>query len=363
MLRAMSSTAKAAAAKQPQRLSSAAVLAAFAKAHAPAAATAAPLPLAGAQLDTVRQFATLHSADWLRVGPNMSRADVLSSILSSSAAPALDQQLAQAPETDVQRKYREKYMEKLKRKANEEGASSIDELIARKKDEELQRKRAEQERKDREDRERRKREEESKNRAAAPAAVASSSSSPSSAALPSYAKKLNQIMRIELLESEPADKIAAIWNQYHATKECLSATVEADFYRKLYKRGRELPMFLLPLPRGDGYELFLMQFSGHQIYYTTLLEYKTHREGARPSLVVTHFDDFADSKSLVLMVGELGESNSGSLKLPEAQNLVYQTQLFYVTGNDAQRELVDKFGKDPQSFDYQELIKAVETLS
>lgn len=55
------------------------------------------------------------------------------------------------------------------------------------------------------------------------------------------------------------------------------------------------------------------------------LEYKTHRENARPHLVLTHYVELAGEKDVVLMVGELGDRNI--LTLQEAQNLVYQMQV------------------------------------
>jgi ATP synthase F1 complex assembly factor 1 len=61
------------------------------------------------------------------------------------------------------------------------------------------------------------------------------------------------------------------------------------------------------------------------------------------------------------MLGELSDPN-GSLQLKDAQNLVYQLQIFYVTGNDIQKEMVSKFWKDPSQFSYEELIASLQAL-
>ncbi|EGF81341.1 hypothetical protein BATDEDRAFT_24227 [Batrachochytrium dendrobatidis JAM81] len=314
--------------------------------------------LSDAQRATVKQFATLSSADWLRVSPEASRGDVLGSILSSmslkstpDSAISLDQQLLQS-ETEVQRRYREKYEAKLERKAKEAGFESVEQMIAKRKQDELdvkerQRKLAEQK-----------------------PSPPSGENDPTkknldrkSEKLPSYEKKLDQIVKLELLMKETPEMVSIIWNKYHSDKNCLSASIDSATYKKLHQRGRKYPLFILPLPRNDGYELYFIQFSGHQTYYTPLLEYKTHGALSRPSFVVTHYDDLAASKSIVLMVGELGESQSSNLTLTEAQNLVYQTQLFYITGNENQQKLVETFHEQPESFQYEELIKAVETLT
>ena len=61
------------------------------------------------------------------------------------------------------------------------------------------------------------------------------------------------------------------------------------------------------------------------------------------------------------MQGELADPN-GSLKMEDAQNLIYQLQIFYVTGNETQKSLVEKFWKNPAEFSYEELINAIEKL-
>lgn len=117
----------------------------------------------------------------------------------------------------------------------------------------------------------------------------------------------------------------------------------------------------MPLPRQEGFELFLLQFSGHQIYFTPLIEYQTKKESARPQFIVTHYTDLVESNDIVLMVGE--PAGDSSIKLTDAQTLLYCTQLFYVTGSKHQTDLVEKFWTSPNDFDYQHLIDAVANLS
>ncbi|RKO85107.1 ATP11 protein-domain-containing protein, partial [Blyttiomyces helicus] len=173
---------------------------------------------------------------------------------------------------------------------------------------------------------------------------------------------LDQIADLDLLKRETPENVKLIWNEFHASKQCLSGVMEAKFYSELMARTKKFPMFILPLPRAGGYEFFLLQTAGHQTYLTPLLEYKTHRQNARPHLVLTHYTELAESKGLVLMVGELGDPTRKVLTLAEAQNLVYQMQLFYVTGSEEVRALVDTFHADPAAFDYQRVIDAIEKL-
>jgi ATP synthase mitochondrial F1 complex assembly factor 1 len=123
-----------------------------------------------------------------------------------------------------------------------------------------------------------------------------------------------------------------------------------------------LTQFVLPLPRDEGFELFLMQFSGHQIYFTTLIEYQAKQEGARPHFIATHYTDIKDSKGIVLMVGE-SAGESSPIQQKDAQTLLYQAQLFYVTGEKAQTDLVETFWKNPGEFDYKQLVSSVAKLA
>ncbi|KAI8903701.1 ATP11 protein-domain-containing protein [Powellomyces hirtus] len=176
---------------------------------------------------------------------------------------------------------------------------------------------------------------------------AAAAPAPKRTGLPSHVRTLDKIVDLDLMSALPGTEIAKIWNTHHSQRSCLSGTMTGEFYDKFMQRARAFPMFVVPLPRQQGYEFFVLQISGHQAFFTSLLEYKTHAENARPHLVVTHYTEFKDDKDLVLMLGEITrtENASGSpvMTLLEAQNLVYQMQMFYVTGAPHKRILVDNF--------------------
>lgn len=113
------------------------------------------------------------------------------------------------------------------------------------------------------------------------------------------------------------------------------------------------------MPRDDGFEIFFLQFQGHQIFFTQLLEYQINKENARPSLSISFYSELAEKKGIVLMVGELSNSD-GPLSLKDAQNLIYQLQIFYVTGSESQKKMVEMFWKEPQNFKYEDLIGSLQ---
>lgn len=91
-------------------------------------------------------------------------------------------------------------------------------------------------------------------------------------------KKLDDIMKLDLLQDKTADEIKDIWLQYHKEKnDVLVATIPTETYKLLEQRSKEHPIFVLPLPRSQGFEFFLMQFAGNTVHFTPLLAYQVMR--------------------------------------------------------------------------------------
>ncbi|KAI9478687.1 MAG: ATP11 protein-domain-containing protein [Benjaminiella poitrasii] len=177
----------------------------------------------------------------------------------------------------------------------------------------------------------------------------------------SSAPTLDKLVKLDLLEKETPENIAKIWNAGHANKDCITAVIPSNIYDALYKRSQEYPMFVVPMPREEGVEFFFLQFNFHQCNFTSLLEYKTKGSEARPFLTLTHFPELQKSKGIVLMKGEINK-DPRMLDTANAQFLAFALQQFYVTGGEEKLKLVEKFQKHPAEFDFQDLIKAVETL-
>ncbi|KAI9320868.1 ATP11 protein-domain-containing protein [Dichotomocladium elegans] len=177
----------------------------------------------------------------------------------------------------------------------------------------------------------------------------------------SSAPTLDKIVKLELLEKEDPETVSKIWTEYHADKDCITAIIPKETYDTLYKRSQQYPVFVVPMPRESGIEFFFMQFSFHQVHFTSLLEYKAKGSEARPFLTITHFPELADTKGIVLMKGEIAD-NPRMIDTQNAQFLAFALQQFYATGGENKFALVEKFHKEPQNFDFQELINEVERV-
>jgi ATP synthase F1 complex assembly factor 1 len=97
-----------------------------------------------------------------------------------------------------------------------------------------------------------------------------------------------------------------------------------------------------------------LQYQGHEVHFTSLLEYQAHKENARPLLSLTHYIDLKKEKDIVLMKGQFLKDN---LTSGEAQQLILQLQLYYAVTNTQRAELVKHFHESPSTFEYQKLIE------
>ncbi|KAL9551898.1 hypothetical protein MBANPS3_004035 [Mucor bainieri] len=198
----------------------------------------------------------------------------------------------------------------------------------------------------------------------------------------SNAPTLDKVVKLDLLAKESKESIAKIWTQHYADKDGITAIIPVDTYSTMYQVSQKYPLvsshpllclgniidcsiplqFILPMPRDTGLEFFFLQFQAHQCNITSLLEYKTRGEKARPFLTITHYPELADTKGIVLMRGEINDNPKKMISAANAQFLAFAVQQFYSTNNPASIKLVETFNTLPEEFNYQDLIKAVENI-
>lgn len=180
-------------------------------------------------------------------------------------------------------------------------------------------------------------------------------------------KTLADVVHMDLLEGHTADEVKEIWTHFHRTKpDCIYAVVPSTSYDNIYDLATQYPAFLYPLPRADksvpndehgGYEFFLGQFNGHAFYFTSLIIYQRYKEAAPPIFVMRFFPELSNKKGIVLMNGEFDKN---SINMLEAQCLANQVKLYY-NGEDLRKKLLlHKFLKDPEVFNYADLISEFE---
>lgn len=92
------------------------------------------------------------------------------------------------------------------------------------------------------------------------------------------------------------------------------------------------------------------------IIFTGLEDYKARGTQAAPYMTVTFYTEFAESKDLVLIRGDVVFTSK--LTDTEAQWLMETIQTSYL--NDVRYKLVEQFNKEPRNFDFKDVLRALE---
>ncbi|KAI1236808.1 hypothetical protein IHE44_0015062 [Lamprotornis superbus] len=170
-------------------------------------------------------------------------------------------------------------------------------------------------------------------------------------------KTLDSILNVEMVKEKSAEEITQIWNQYFSAKDTVYAVIPADKFDLMWKRAQSCPSFLYALPRKEGYEFFVGQWSGTELHFTSLINVQTQGETAPSQLVLYHYPDLQKEKGIVLMTAEM---DSKFLVVHDAQCLANQVQLFYATDRSETYGLVETFNHRSSEFKYMSVIAELE---
>ncbi|NXH12422.1 ATPF1 factor, partial [Bucco capensis] len=170
-------------------------------------------------------------------------------------------------------------------------------------------------------------------------------------------KTLDSILNLEMVKEKSAEEIKQIWNQYFSAKDTVYAVIPAEKFDLIWKRAQKCPSFLYALPRKEGYEFFVGQWSGTELHFTSLINIQTQGENAPSQLILYHYAELQKEKGIVLMTAEM---DSKFLVVHEAQCLANQVSLFYATDRSKTYELVEIFNHRPNEFKYMSVIAELE---
>ncbi|XP_045033027.1 ATP synthase mitochondrial F1 complex assembly factor 1 isoform X1 [Daphnia magna] len=176
----------------------------------------------------------------------------------------------------------------------------------------------------------------------------------------SKVKLLSEIMKTELLEDKDFEEIKQIWHEYFKNKITVSGVLTKTIYDELHSRAMQYSTFLFPLPRDEGYEFLLCQFAGNEAHFTSLINFQqTYGENAPECLALVFFPDLSNEKNIVLFRGDYDKNILNAI---EAQCLVNQVILYYAQPNERKLKLLERFNKEPETFQHLELVQELETI-
>ncbi|XP_032103380.1 ATP synthase mitochondrial F1 complex assembly factor 1 isoform X2 [Sapajus apella] len=148
-----------------------------------------------------------------------------------------------------------------------------------------------------------------------------------------------------------------IWQQYFAAKDTVYAVIPEEKFDLIWNRAQSCPTFLCALPRREGYEFFVGQWTGTELHFTALINIQTRGEAAASQLILYHYPELKEEKGIVLMTAEM---DSTFLNVAEAQCIANQVQLFYATDRKETYGLVETFNLRPNEFKYMSVIAELE---
>ncbi|XP_075411878.1 ATP synthase mitochondrial F1 complex assembly factor 1 isoform X1 [Tenrec ecaudatus] len=170
-------------------------------------------------------------------------------------------------------------------------------------------------------------------------------------------KTLSSIFNIEMVKDKTAEEIKQIWQQYFAAKDTVYAVIPGEKFDLIWNRAQSCPTFLCALPRREGYEFFVGQWTGTELHFTALINIQTRGAAAASQLVLYHYPELKEEKGIVLLTAEM---DSTFLNVAEAQCIANQVQLFYATDRKETYGLVETFNLRPNEFKYMSVIAELE---
>ncbi|KAK8551499.1 hypothetical protein V6N12_040136 [Hibiscus sabdariffa] len=169
-------------------------------------------------------------------------------------------------------------------------------------------------------------------------------------------KPLDSIMDLNRANNRSPEDLASIWDDYHLGRGHIGLTMKAKLYRLLEQRSSDCRYFVVPLWRGSGYTTMFAQVQLPYMLFTGLEDYKARGTRASPYFTATFYTEFAGSKDLVLIRGDIVFTSK--LTDEEAKWLLEKTQSFYL--NDVRYKLVECFNKEPRDFEFKDVLRALD---
>ncbi|KAG4967747.1 hypothetical protein AAZX31_12G108300 [Glycine max] len=173
---------------------------------------------------------------------------------------------------------------------------------------------------------------------------------------PLQPKPLDSIVDVHRLKDRYPEDIASVWDDYHIGRGHIGATMKAKLYHLLEHRASECRYFVIPLWRGSGYTTMFVQVQTPHMIFTGLEDYKARGTQAAPYFTLTFYTEFAESKDLVLIRGDVVFTSK--LTDPEAKWLLETAQSFYL--NDARYKLVERFNRQTHDFEFKDVLQVLD---
>lgn len=162
------------------------------------------------------------------------------------------------------------------------------------------------------------------------------------------AKKLEDVIKLDLIQDKSKAEVSDIWLTYHEDKERVHGDIlSGKDGLSILDRAEKKNFFISPIFREDGYFMLLSQFQAPSHFLLAYLEdYKMDPNRAQPLLSCSVFNDLAESHDLSLVRCDV--INQG---IEEGEGLKVMAQLLDSYRLKEDYRHVEMFNDKPAEFD------------
>eukprot|EP00934_Nitzschia_sp_Nitz4_P001343 Nitzschia sp. Nitz4//scaffold174_size87051//10180//11038//NITZ4_005100-RA/size87051-augustus-gene-0.54-mRNA-1//1//CDS//3329538845//1343//frame0 len=166
-------------------------------------------------------------------------------------------------------------------------------------------------------------------------------------------RKLDDILKKELVEDKSSEDITDLWYTYHENQEkSIGLSLNGEEGNKVLERAPTSPFFVQPVFRENGYFMLVSQFQDPAHFLLAYLEdFKMDPQRAQPLMTCSVFDDYASNKDITLVRSDI---MNNAIEGEEGRKIVQC--LLDAYSDDEEFALVDAFNNNPSEFDLDKLI-------
>jgi len=169
-------------------------------------------------------------------------------------------------------------------------------------------------------------------------------------------RKLDEIMKTELLDDKSKAEVCDLWMTYHENKERVhGTTVTGEEGKNIIDRAEKMKFFISPIFREDGFFMLLSQYQTPSHFLLAYLEdYKMDPNRAQPLMTFSVFNDLAESHNLSLVRCDIinkGIEESEGKKVMQNMLDAYRLEEDYTKVQD--------FNTKPEKFDVDDFISCM----
>eukprot|EP01061_Rhynchopus_euleeides_P027368 TRINITY_DN44525_c0_g1_i1.p1 TRINITY_DN44525_c0_g1~~TRINITY_DN44525_c0_g1_i1.p1 ORF type:complete len:240 (+),score=125.87 TRINITY_DN44525_c0_g1_i1:141-860(+) len=169
-------------------------------------------------------------------------------------------------------------------------------------------------------------------------------------------KSLDQIMKLELLQTLSSAQIMNMWITHHQlVMQYWGRVISAEAHNVLHQRLKENPYFVIPVFRDKGLFNVVTNFQTGEddmILCSPLGEWQKLQDAATVHMTIQFFTELKQSKGIVLVRCEIRDNH---LTKQDCMFVTHCLMKYYTMPQNFKH--VETFNKDPNQFNYHNYLK------